>query len=102
MKYSADMRMVKQVMDVMKAISQRVSRTVYRESVQFGAKSHGERSVQTLTYSPSLTHSITIGHFHDDVIVIGPNLVQEMLNKKSLLLLIISRGFCKLRLWWIN
>ena len=101
-KYNADMRMVKQVMDVMKAISQRVSWTVYWESVQFGAKSPGERSVQALTCSPSRTHSITIGHFHDDVIVIGPNLAQEMLNKKSLLLLIISRGFCKLRPWWIN
>ena len=102
MKYNADMRMVKQVMDVMKAISQRVSWTVYWESVQFGAKSPGERSVQALTCSPSRTHSITIGHFHDDVIVIGPNLAQEMLSKKSLLLLIISRGYCKLRLWWIN
>ena len=102
MKYSADMRMVKQVMNVMKAISQRASLSVCWESVQFGAKSPGERSVQTLTCSPSRTHSITIGHFHDDVIVIGPNFAQDMLNKMSLLLLIISRGYCKLRLWWIN
>ena len=95
MKYNADMRMVKQVMNVMKAISQKVYGTVCWASVQFGAKSPGERSVHTLTYSPSRTHSVTIGHFHDDVIVIGPNLAQEMLN-------IISRGFCKLRLSWIN
>ena len=85
MKYNADMRMVKQAMNVMKAISQRAPWTVCWESVHFGAKSPGKRSVQTLTYSPSLTHSITIGHFHDDVIVIGPNLVQETLNKMSLL-----------------
>ena len=85
MKYNADMRMVKQVMNVMKAISQRVSGTVCWASVQFGAKSPGERSVQTITYSPSPTHSITICLFRDDVIVIGPNLAQETLNKKSLL-----------------
>jgi len=45
----------------------------------------GEVSANTYLQSLTLTHSITIDHFHDDVIVIGPNLVQETLNKMSLL-----------------